>query len=147
MYTAAVLTPYSIDLLVCLMRKSLDLEKAGFVLKTPSGERLPHHMTINLGAFDSDLNPLEMLKQPVRLVVDSFWYSEEIGACAARVIEATVNEMPVRTINDETSHKHITVCLRPPAKPLHSNKLFQSNTEVSKIDGNCLLVATLQEVR
>jgi hypothetical protein len=128
MYTAAVLDSESVDLLTTLMRNTLDLEKLGFELQTPQREPLPHHMTINLGRFDHRLNHPDILDERADIYIDSLWWSEEIGVCAARVTEALSHDsfnQPISTINSKTS-PHITICLKPPAKPVDSNKLFRN---------------------
>jgi hypothetical protein len=121
MYTAAVLkSPY---ILIDRLQSLINLEEKGFVFQTSTGP-LPHHMTVNLGPFDPELNDREILGKNAILYVDGIWWSEDLGVCAATVDRAMVGETPLVTINDDDSEKHITICLRPPAKPAHSNKLL-----------------------
>jgi hypothetical protein len=137
MYTAAVLRPNSVLELLQALRETTDLESRGFVCLTPQGEPLPHHMTINLGTFDDSVNKPELLGKSAILYVDSIWYCDEIGACAAQVCKAYSEGNPVNSINE---HKHITICLKPPAKPVYSNKIFDSGKSV-KLSKNLVLVA------
>lgn len=124
MYTAAVLRSSEVIALIDVFQRLVDLEPQGYQLKTPEGEPLPHHMTINLGRFDTSLNPAEFLGKPAEIVIDSIHWSHDHNICAANVIEASVSGQQIRTIN---SHPHITICLRPPAKPFHSNKMLKDD--------------------
>jgi hypothetical protein len=122
MYTAAVLKSPSI--LIDRLQNLINLEEKGFVFQSSQGP-LPHHMTINLGSFDPELNDREILGKTAILEIDGIWWSEQLGVCAACVDKAMVGETPLLTINDKESCKHITICLKPPAKPVHSNRLFR----------------------
>jgi len=140
MYTAAVLRPDSALKLKQIMREKIDLENLGFECKTPQGEPLPHHMTLNLGLFDNTLNDPELLGSEIVLTVDSLWYCEMIGACAAKVIDS----QSAKSINTQ---KHITICLKPPAKPFQSNKLFEPMTKQIMLDAPLTLEASIQEIQ
>ena len=127
-YTAAVLTPQSANLLRWAMRaatKGFELEN-DFGFKTPQNEPIPHHMTINLGKLNTELNPDWILGMSAKLKVDQLRWSEEIGACAFRVVEAisVVDDYVIKSFNDEKSNKHITTCLKPGVKAHKSNDLF-----------------------
>lgn len=121
MYTAIVLDEKSVGILKNISRQ-LDLE--GFVYETPQGEPLPHHMTINLGPLDKSLNNPKILGKKAKLVVDGLWFSREIRACAARVIYAHCGDDEIQSFNEQS---HVTICLLPPAKPVQSNDLFDSD--------------------
>ena len=143
MYTAAVLQPESADVLKQAMRDAIDLENRGFECVTPQGEPLPHHMTMNLGPFDSTVNKSELLGKPAILWIDSLWWCETIGACAARVNRAySEGEL----INSSHDNKHITICLKPPAKAFHSNKIFDGGKMII-LKQPLTLMADIQEVK
>jgi len=143
MYTAAVLRQESTKDLLLAMRSKTNLEEEGFECVTPQGEPLPHHMTINLGKFDSILNDPQILGQPCLQFIDALWFSKEIGACAARVTRAYCDGKEINSINE---NKHVTICLKPPAKPFHSNKIFE-NGECIKLDMDLSLLSDIQEVQ
>ena len=133
MYTAAVLDPLGAGLLRWIA-KAEELEGWGFRFKTPLNDEIPHHMTINLGAIDVDLNEEGILEQRARLHVDKVYASVELGACAARVIKAEVEmkEYPViywQHLYSINEHPHITICLKEGVKPFASNKLFETNPD------------------
>lgn len=141
MYTAAVLNKNSVDVLKKIVVENLNLQ--GFVFETKQGEPLPHHMTINLGTFDAKINNQELVNKPTFLHIDSIFYCEKIGTCAANVIKCECENQNVNSIN---KHKHITICIKPPAKPFDSNKLFESKSNVFKFKP-IVLEAVLKEVK
>lgn len=143
MYTAAVLRPESVEILLETLREKLDLEEHGFACVTPQGEALPHHMTINLGSFDTTVNKPELLGRSTILFVDSLWFCKTIGACAARVTRAYSDGEEINSINQ---NKHITICLKPPAKAFHSNKIFEAG-ECVMLEQQLNLMADIQEVQ
>lgn len=143
MYTAAVLRKESAEDLLLAMRGKTNLEEEGFECVTPQGEPLPHHMTINLGSFDWTLNDPKILGQSCIIYIDSIWFSKEIGACAARVTRAYCDGKEINSIN---KNKHVTICLKPPAKPFHSNQIFE-NGESIKLDMDLALLTDIQEVQ
>lgn len=112
------------------------MEAHGYVFQTVQGESLPHHMTINLGNFDERLNNKEILGATATLWVSHFLYNDK--ACAAVVDRAEVNGVPINTINDRTSGKHITMCLLPPARPVDSNTLFAGGSSIIEIEETSL---------
>ena len=146
MFTAAVLTDNSADLLKWIMRGTLNLEEEGFVLKTMAGQDLPHHMTINLGPLDETLNPREVLGADVLLEINCLVYCHKLGVCASPVIGQLVLDVPgcesLQLINEQP---HITVCVRPPAKPKMSNDLFKKQAVTYKLDKSYYLDAKIQE--
>lgn len=82
MYTAAVLTPMSADLLKWIMRATLRLEDEGFVVENSQGEPLPHHMTICMGPLDeSGLHGRSILGDEADLTFDSLVYNHALGVC------------------------------------------------------------------
>lgn len=131
MYTAAVLTPISAELLKWIMRGTVALEDEGFVTETGQGNPLPHHMTINMGSFDKSLNRPEIVGEPALLKVDRLVYNHTLGVCAAKVVEAMAystdpdvepDPMPIRSANIVP---HITVCIKPSSKPMLSNQMLE----------------------
>ena len=127
MYTAAVLCPNSSALLRWMARAILRLEEKGYAFKTPHGEPLPHHMTINLGALDETLNPATWMGADVLLSVEELVYEEELGVCAAPVLLAVGNSgrHDGEELRSKNVHPHITVCLKSGVKPFTSNLMLE----------------------
>lgn len=153
MYTAAVLDGFSQRFLEEVLGEHCNFREKGYVFKTNVGVDLPHHMTINLGSFDSDLNPRQFLNASAILRVERFLYDDDI--CAAEVATAVaidfrdgeVREVcDIYTINDERSRPHITMCLRPPARPVQSNHLFaqDSTPVIIELEEPIVLVASIR---
>ena len=152
MYTAAVINLDDLAPLEKAMRQHIPFEE-GYVCQTAQGNPLPHHMTINMGGFDTALNPKDILGQNCRMVIDSLYQDDDLGVAAARVIKAEceLNETtePICTINDGTSEKHITLCLKPGSKPFWSNKLFERRrptTIVHQLDSPLVIEGVIQGV-
>lgn len=146
MFTAAVLRPTSAALLKWIMRGTIDLESHGFFLKTPQGTPLPHHMTINMGQFDTKLNSKLFTGDVALLSINQLCHNFRIGACAAEVVLANVERVDVvETIN---KHPHITICLMPGAKPKQSNDIFEADDSVfTKLDTSYELEAIIEEIQ
>ena len=133
-YTAVILEKTSCQLLTWAMRATANLEGKGFGLKAHD-YHLPHHMTINLGEFDIALNHEKVLYCDfAELEIDSLFWSESVGAAAYRVCPKSAwtedpkfVRHPIKTINDDKSHAHITVALRDGVKPVRSNDLFSED--------------------
>lgn len=142
MYTAAVLDMNSRLTLRQALSSSRNMEEFGFVFKTSAGESLPHHMTINLGNFNQNLNNPQILGKAALLTVSHFLYNDKI--CCAVVSHAEVDGVSINTINDQTSGKHITMCLVPPTKPMESNALFKGGALTIKCQ-SMQLNAIIQE--
>lgn len=126
MYTAVVLPPEDRAKLVAALREHLNLAEIGYQFQTKTGEELPHHMTINMDAYNPALQGgRELLGSTVQLEIDRFYVDHELNVCAARVRKAeTLDGFIVHTINDENSCKHVTMCIRPPSgKPFLSNRI------------------------
>lgn len=116
MYTGVVLCVDSVEIL-----SSYRVE--GFGCVTPGGDLLPHHMTLNMGRFDVRLNDLVLLGMEVEMLVDAIFYSDDVGACAARVLCArTLCGVELRSVN---KFMHITLGLKSGVKPFRSNDLFR----------------------
>ena len=143
MYTAIVLTQESADRLKEVVENNLKLE--GFEFQTPAGESLPHHVTLNLGSFNASLNDPELLGKTARILVDKIWYNEDIGACAA---EALKLQSDLQKINCANKIPHITICLKPPAKPVSSNQLFENplSCYILQLNRTLVLDGIIQEV-
>lgn len=145
MYIAAVLDFESARSLRKIVRESIGLDQRGFSFFTEKNETLPHHMTISFGK--KEWNPPNIIKSSAKLLVDSIWWSEEIGACAAKVAKAQSGNIPISTINDKKSSKHITICLRPFVKPMMSNQLFcDKNSQTVYLDTVCELNAIVLQI-
>jgi hypothetical protein len=105
MYTAVVLDADSVVKLTNAMQK-----------RVPSGwELICHHMTINLGNFNSGPASADFnLSDEVELTVTTFAQDGKVMAVGV--------ECPVPSVNQQ---KHITVAVNRAGggKPFHSNKL------------------------
>ena len=129
MYTAAVLTPMSSDLLKWMVRGSLNLEQFGYNFYTKNGE-LPHYMTINMGEIDTELNDINLIDiVSVDLWIKEFVYNDTLGVAAAPVYSATISNGPINKLGKEikTINKvpHITLCVKEGSKPYLSNTLLE----------------------
>lgn len=150
MYTAAVLTNLSKDLLRWIAINKLSQNDRRWQFSTPSGDELPHHMTINLGNFNTNLNDQSILGKFVDLKINCISYNEELGACAFPVIvaKAEISDaqwVKIKTINE---HPHITACLMPGINPKTSNEVLQSNDTVHlELDRAYHLEAWVEEVK
>jgi hypothetical protein len=148
MYTAAVLSPTSAQLLKWIMRGTIALEGEGFVTETAQGHPLPHHMTINMGNLDSSLNPKAILGEPVILEIDRLVYNYTLGVCAAKVTRAAHSYKSWK-IKSANIVPHITVCIKPGSKPMFSNQMLETpsphNVEV-ELDQPYELDAVVMEV-
>jgi hypothetical protein len=142
MYTAAVLTEDSVKTLEDEAKQVFDL--TGFEFSTPAGSKLPHHMTINLGQFDENLNNPDILGKNCILSIQELLICDKIGVCAAKVLTAKFGTIDICSTN---IHKHITICLKPPNKPVRSNELFTTEG-VRKVELDHLihLNAIIEEV-
>lgn len=130
MYTAAVLSEISANLLKWIVRASTTLEKDGFRFCTANGV-LPHHMTINLGELDASLNSPTILDQDVTLSFQEIYFDYTLGVCAAKIIEAKLQDgYPIYSNNDVP---HVTACMKPDSKPKFSNKLFLTSQHTEKV--------------
>lgn len=130
MYTAFVIDLADRVRLSEVVRSVCPVDKLGFQFKA-NNYPLPHHLTLNLGAFDSTLNDASALEARGELVIDAFCLDETLGVCAARVARAVVRpdegEFKLRSTNE---HPHVTMCLRPGTKPAISNKLPWEHAEL-----------------
>jgi len=157
MYTAAVLTPISADLLKWIMRATLRLEDSGFEVKNSQGDPLPHHMTINMGPLDESLHDRSIIGCEVTLTFDSLVYNHGLGVCAAPINEATMlwtlgdgryEPCPLKSKN---AHPHITICIKPGSKPQLSNQMLDAETPhpatvLTQLDQGHTLKAYIREV-
>jgi len=125
MYTAVVLNQESRrDLLDVFTDEIRALN--GFQLQTAQGDPLIHHVTVNMGDFDSELNDKSLLGQEIVMNVISFAKDYRVAAFGVEFLRkngksvfgipgvVTINEMP-----------HITAAinLKEGGKPFYSNKL------------------------
>ncbi len=148
MYTAAILMPNSADLLRWMMRATLNLESKGFVCETAAGEQLPSHMTINLGAFDVELNDPNIVHTTIFLHVEEFVYCELLGVCAVPVVKAITKEESI--VRSSNKIPHITICIKSESKPKFSNALLEQRDEKTlhfKLDRTYVLEALVTTVK
>lgn len=106
-----------------------------FVDRTPLGDRLPHHLTLNIGSIEDGLNNPSVLGKVADLTVEAFCWDHEVGACAARVTKMVVKgftsvstiDLYIRdteiVLKSTNAQPHITMCLMPNVKPAASNNL------------------------
>lgn len=158
MYTAAVLTNISAQLLRWIMTARVDLEKEGFVLETAQGMSLPHHMTIALGKVKEGLHDHPIIGEKATLVVDRFVYDLDLGVCAAPISKALcrvsmeghkVVPIPIHSTN---AVPHITICIKPGVRPMVSNQMLENahayeSTHTIVLDQKYHLEAMIQEVQ
>lgn len=126
MYTAVVLNETSRKRLLDEMPAEI-LSLQGFQMVTEAGEPLVHHVTVNLGDFDYDLNPLDLLGQSIDFVVDSFAFDNKVAAFGVRCSESdssVFGEPSVRSMNLKP-HITIAVNVENKGKPFLSNKLTE----------------------
>lgn len=146
MYTAAVLCQEDVTELKLIADQKLGLSENNYVFHTARGDKLPHHMTINLNKIDPLFNDIEILGKKCELEIDGIAFDHFKNVCAARVKRATVEDKEIRVANKQ---KHITIALRNGAKPAASNDLDWTKP----IDGACgfveieplVLTATIEE--
>ena len=155
MYTAAVLTDISSQLLRWLMTARIDLEQHDFVLQTPQGQSLPHHMTISLGKVEDGLHDHPIIGAEVDLHVTRIAYSLSLGVCAAPVYKAVywhdVEERGVKLtpfpIHSMNMVPHITICIKPEVQPKDSNTMFEGkNFQYINLDQDYCLKAIVEEI-
>lgn len=131
MYTAAVLTEVSANLLRYMVMFHVKLHEQGFHFRTESSE-LPHHMTINLGPFDDALNDIEINGCPVIISIDTIVYNKKIGVCAATVCDS-VAKWDRTKINSANKNPHITCCVKNGCKPRFSNVMLEEQNDPKNI--------------
>lgn len=141
MYAAAVLSKASADLLKGFVIGHSELDSYEF--ETGNGDPLPHHMTINLGAFDTSLNDASLLGCQAVLIINEIVYDDTLGVCAAPVIASQAKLNPVgprhlwKAIKTINQHAHITCCIKPGSKPKFSNSMLTMlgpNTKIIGLD-------------
>ena len=133
MYTAAVLERNSQLLLQYATRKAIDWVDfdSAMLMATPRGDELPHHMTINLGKFDENLNSKDLLHKNCKLYVQNLTINEKMGVVAAKVRKAATDEHEnVETFNVVP---HITIALRKGVPPKKSNDMLESSSEDNRV--------------
>lgn len=139
MYTAVVLDKLSAQCLRFAARSAFPFEEHDFFFLAP-GYELPHHMTLNMGPFDSKLNDPVPPGTPVEIVLQQLSYDLEMGVCAAIVQFASYRKNPqlpddfadvnLKSVN---AWRHITVALKPGVKPFKSNAMLEGCQETTKI--------------
>lgn len=148
MYTAAVLKPTSVELLKWIAIAKLSPQNNDYKFETKSGDYLPHHMTINLGALNKELNPEDILGKEIEISFREILINNHLGVCAAEVLQAKTKESQI--IKSTNKYPHITICLKPNVKPVTSNLLFEGHSEAEtirvKLDKIYTLEAIVQEV-
>lgn len=140
MYTAAVLTEESVQLLHSKLLEKIEPEPLGFIFETKAGQKLPHHMTISMG--DSVLNSPKIFDESIQIYVHKFLYNENV--CCAVVDRAETETGYL--VNCSNENPHITMCLRPPTRPVESNNLFTGRSSSITIE-EIILTAYVEEIK
>lgn len=126
MYTAIVLTNKSALELKAIAIQTVDLSSYNFA--TAAGMVLPHHMTVNMDGYDSELNDESLKGMDCKVTIDGIAYNHTLGICAARVLLAeTIHDEAGVSIESTNTQAHITVAIKPTSKPAWSNKLKWEN--------------------
>ena len=130
MYTAVLLDEISRNLLKEISGNFLEkTQYDSFVNEID----LPHHMTINLGEFDKELNRPEILGMQAVLRCSKLLCGEKV--CCFEISEPEAYEIrgsqiidiiPINTVNDEKSSAHVTLGIRNGGKPKDSRDLFNN---------------------
>lgn len=149
MYTAAVLLHDEADKLRQIAEDILSLKSLGYDYVTKNGQYLPHHMTVNLGEFDENLNLIETMGKVVDLFVGGFAYDHEMGICAAKVEKAFCHFTHSEVVS-ANKQRHITMAIKKNAKPYLSNMLdWKSPIEKTKgfieLEPHLLVLAIMKQ--
>lgn len=153
MYTAAVLTSISAQLLRWIAKNTFDLQD--FVFETIQGLALPHHMTICLGPIEkSSLHDRSIIGCEVILKIDSLVHNKNLGVCAAPVCNSVIlwttgNSKHKDVLKSTNVIPHITTCILPSSKPFFSNQMLEkpnSDNVVEKLDQGYSLMAIITEL-
>jgi hypothetical protein len=128
MYTAIVLENISADLLRWIVRGTLKLEENGWKFETAQGNPLPHHMTLNMGDFNSGINHVGMLNCAAEMWFEELVFDTDLGVCAVPIPLALMIEGPqlAETVKSSNEFPHITICIKPGSKPVQSNKMLEN---------------------
>lgn len=123
MYTAVVLCQESVNLLRKLICDHIDVDFHGYLFQTQEGKSLPHHMTLNLGPIDLNINNADSLGKNVELWFDKLAMDHNLGVCAMPINRAIIVGLNEK-VNSVNSQPHITCCLKKGTKPKTANQLF-----------------------
>lgn len=142
MYTAVVLSPESVQLILetfCDEFRSL----YGFKLQTVNGDPLIHHVTVNMGNFDSILNDKSLLGKEIVMEITTFAHDEKVAAFGVKT-ELSGNggsKFGTPSVYSTNAIPHITVAINPTkgGKPFLSNKLTEWNPTYKTIEVNGIL--------
>jgi hypothetical protein len=149
-YVAAVLTELSSELLKHIVKNKTNLEENGFKFVTDHGVELPHHMTINMGNLDLNLNSESIIQTDCELRFNCLFFNYELGVCAIPVTSAKAKILgpnseswvSIKTCNKQA---HVTCCLKPSSAAKWSNDLFENtSSEVIELNADLLLQAKIE---
>lgn len=147
MYTAVVLDGDSQEKLKLFLQQNPALENFGFLFQTSRGDPLPHHMTINLGALDANLNNPSIVEQKAIITVKKIGFNEKMGVCAA-VVESAYLSSTSEKITSMNDHPHITCCLKQGVQPKMSNQmLVDPSTCFFNLENIMVLSGTVKECK
>lgn len=143
MYTCIQILHPDRQLLVDTAKKLLGKRLNGFLFQTPKGEPLPHHMTINMGSIDPQLNDPNLLWSDAILTIDAIFLDAKRGVCAARVRKAVCDETPIQSANADP---HVTICLMQGVNPATSNIInWNDKTLEFKLEDPLVLKGVIRE--
>lgn len=140
MYTAIVLNENSRSNLIAKFGDLITNLGNGFQTITAQGEPLIHHVTLNMGDFDDNLNISSLLNTEIKFIIDSFAYNDKVAAFGVKSIGSTFGNPPVKTIN---AKPHVTAAINPTngGKPFLSNQLNNwSPITPTEVIGNLIVV-------
>lgn len=126
MYTAVVLNEKSVaDILenFCDEMRSVG---GGFQMQNAKGDPLLHHVTVNMGELDKELNTTDLLDKEITMNIVSF--AKDLRVAAFGVEYKVVNGLSVfgdPEVKTKNAIPHITACinLQNGGKPFDSNDL------------------------
>lgn len=123
MFAAVVLTHDSQKMLKEIAQTCLGNDANLFVFITANGMHLPHHMTLNMGDFNTSINDQSILGQTVVMRFRHFAHNLKLGVAAVAIEEAKVKSSGSE-VKSTNAKMHITCCIMPGSKPFKSNDLF-----------------------
>ena len=124
MFTAIVLNQKCRDVLLKAFHSRHHVP-SGWVTKA-------HHVTVNMGPWDEELNPKELMGGRVSFSVETLMYAKEHGVIAYKLRGKPINYDKNIRINIKNKHPHITMFHLPDVKPVKSNHLLDQAARLDK---------------
>jgi NADH:ubiquinone oxidoreductase subunit len=156
MYTAIVLTEQCRDVLLKSFRNKHHVP-SDWVTKA-------HHVTVNMGPWDEELNPKELMGSRVGFHLGNLMHAKEHGVIAYKLdgrpqvqnnsLGEYIREKNIR-INIKNKHPHLTMFHAPDVKPVKSNHLLEQAARGEEAareyglrwDQGCYMVGHIVEVK